>query len=115
MIKSLKKKHGISASRVAIRPQTPAYVRWLVIAILAVLALGLSWGMYDAGRKFAGFDKTETSDELDRLSQINTRLERDNEELRMKLARLDRQLQMDLVAREDIANRSRSWKTKISA
>ena len=103
MIKSLKRKHGISASRVAIRPQTPAYVRWLVIAILAILALGLSWGMYEAGRKFAGFDKTETSDELNRLSQLNTRLERDNEELRMKLAGLDRQLQMDLVAREDIA------------
>jgi hypothetical protein len=103
MIKSLKRKHGISASTVAIRPQTPAYVRWLVIAILAILALGLSWAMYDAGRKFAGFDKTETSDELNRLSQLNARLERDNEELRMKLAGLDRQLQMDLVAREDIA------------
>lgn len=103
MIKSLKRKHGISAARVAIRPQTPAYVRWVLIAILAVLALGLSWGMYDAGRKFAGFDKNETSDELNRLSEVNDRLERDNAELRMRLAGLDRQLQMDLVAREDIA------------
>jgi hypothetical protein len=103
MIKSLKRKYGISASRVAIRPQTPTYVRWVVIAILAVLALGLSWGMYDAGRKFAGFDKNETSDELSRLSQVNARLERDNDELRMRMAGLDRQLQMDLVAREDLA------------
>ena len=103
MIKSLKRKYGISTPRVAIRPQTPPYVRWLVIAILAILALGLSWGMYETGRKFAGFDKTETSDELNRLSQMNTRLKRDNEELRMKLAGLDRQLQMDIVAREDIA------------
>ena len=103
MIKSLKKKYGISAPRVTIRPQTPAYVRWIVIAILAVLAMGLSLGMYEAGRRFAGLDKNETGNEPERLSQSNTRLERENEELRMKLASLDRQLQMDLVAREDIA------------
>ncbi|SOD40759.1 DUF6776 family protein [Nitrosovibrio sp. Nv4] len=102
MIKSLKRKFGISAPRVAIRPQTPAYVRWLVVGTLAVLAVVLSWGMYDAGRKFAGFDKNETSHELDRLSQVNARLQQDNDELRMKVAGLDRQVQMDLVAREDI-------------
>jgi hypothetical protein len=108
MIKSLKRKSGISASRLAIRPQTPAYVRWVVIAILAVLAIILSWGMYDAGRKFAGFDKNETSEELDRLSQSNAHLQKDNDELRMKLAGLDRQVQMDLVAREDITRQIKS-------
>lgn len=108
MIKSLKRKFGISAPRVAVRPQIPAYVRWLGIAVLAVAALVLSWGMYDAGRKFAGFDKNETSYELDRLSQLNTRLQQDNDELRMKVAGLDRQLQMDLVAREDIAKQVKS-------
>lgn len=103
MIKSFKRKFGISASRVAVRPQTPAYVRWLTGAALMLLALGLSWATYDAGRKFAGFDKNEATYELDRLSQLNTDLQRDNEELRVRLAGLDRQLQMDLVAREDIA------------
>src|SRR5688500_1058224 len=103
MIKSLKRKYGIAAPRVSIRPQTPAYVRWAIVAILVVLALALSWGMYDAGRKFAGFDKNEVGSELERLSQLNTRLQRDNDELRMKLAGLDQQVQMDLVARQDIA------------
>ncbi len=59
MMRSLKRKFGISAPKVAVRPQIPGYVRWLAIAILAVLAVGLSWSMYDAGRKFAGFDKNE--------------------------------------------------------
>ncbi|MBA4142778.1 MAG: hypothetical protein H0X43_07185 [Nitrosospira sp.] len=59
--------------------------------------------MYDAGRKFAGFDKNEEgSAELNRLSQLNTRLQQDNDELRMQVAGFDRQLQMDIVAREDI-------------
>jgi len=102
MIRSLKRKFGISAPRVAVRPQIPGYVRWLAITILAGLAMGLSWGMYDAGRKFAGFDKNETDYELERLSQANVRLQRENDELSMKIASLDRQTQMDLVAREDI-------------
>lgn len=102
MIKSLKRKSGISVSRVAVRPQTPAYVRWLVVAVLTLLALALSWGMYDAGRN-AGFDKNEVTHELDRLSRLNADLQRDNEELRVRVAGLDRQFQMDLVAREDIA------------
>ncbi|MEO7320956.1 MAG: DUF6776 family protein, partial [Nitrosospira sp.] len=108
MIKSLKRKSGIFAGRVAVRPHRPVYLRWLVIAILTVLGLGLSWGMYDAGRKFAGFDKNEISIELDRLSQLNSRLQQENDELRMKVAGFDRQLQMDLVARQDITKHVKS-------
>lgn len=103
MLRSLKRKSGISAPRVAVRPEVPGHVRWLGIGIVAVLAVGLSWGMYDAGRKFAGFDKNETNYELERLSQTTTRLQKENDELRTKLASLDRQSQMDVVAREDIA------------
>jgi len=102
MIKLPKRRSGIFAARVAVRPQRPVYLRWLAIALLTVLALGLSWGMYDAGRKFAGFNKNEISVELDQLSQLNSRLQQDNDELRMKIAGFERQLQMDLVARQDI-------------
>ena len=112
MIRSLKRKFGISAPKVAVRPQIPGYVRWLGIAILAVLAVGLSWSMYDAGRKFAGFDKNEINYELDRLSQTNIRLQRENDELSMKIASLDRQSQMDHVAREDIGKQVKALETE---
>jgi hypothetical protein len=102
MIKSLKRKHGITAPRVTVRPQMPAYVKWITAGILFLLALVLSWSMYDAGRKFADLEKVEVGSELDRLSQSNARLQRDNDELRTQLASLDQQLQMDRVAREDI-------------
>jgi hypothetical protein len=105
MQKKFKRKTGIFAPRVAIRPETSWRSRWLIIGILAVLALVLSWGMYDAGRKFSGFNRQETgesSDELARLSQANTRLQQNNEELRMKVAGLERQLQMDLVTHENV-------------
>ncbi len=112
MMRSLKRKFGISAPKVAVRPQIPGYVRWLAIAILAVLAVGLSWSMYDAGRKFAGFDKNEINYELDRLSQTNIRLQRENDELSMKIASLDRQSQMDHVAREDIGKQVKALETE---
>jgi hypothetical protein len=112
MMRSLKRKFGISAPKVAVRPQIPGYVRWLAITILAALAVALSWGMYDAGRKFAGFDKNEINYELERLSQLNTRLQRENDELRMKMASLDRQSQMDHVAREDIGKQVKALETE---
>ncbi|HTJ54491.1 MAG TPA: DUF6776 family protein [Nitrosospira sp.] len=112
MMRSLKRKFGISAPKVAVRPQIPGYVRWLAIAVLAVLAVGLSWSMYDAGRKFAGFDKNEINYELDRLSQTNIRLQRENDELSMKIASLDRQSQMDHVAREDIGKQVKALETE---
>ncbi|HEY6044858.1 MAG TPA: DUF6776 family protein [Nitrosospira sp.] len=112
MMRSLKRKFGISATKVAVRPQIPGYVRWLAITILAALAIALSWGMYDAGRKFAGFDKNEINYELERLSQLNTRLQRENDELRMKMASLDRQSQMDHVAREDIGKQVKALETE---
>jgi hypothetical protein len=112
MMRSLKRKFGISAPKVAVRPQIPGYVRWLAITVLAALAVALSWGMYDAGRKFAGFDKNEINYELERLSQLNTRLQRENDELRMKMASLDRQSQMDHVAREDIGKQVKALETE---
>jgi hypothetical protein len=92
--------------------QTPAHVRWSAFAILLVAALILSWGMYDAGRK-AGIpdrieppreEKTEAGPEMERLSQLNARLQHENDELRIKIAGLDQQLQMDQAARQDIAS-----------
>ena len=103
MIKSLKRKFGISAPRVAVRPHIPWYLRWLALTVLAALALVLAWGMYDAGRKFAGFDKNELSQELERLSASSARLQQENEALRMRLAGLDRQSQMEIATREDLA------------
>ncbi|MDE2366367.1 MAG: hypothetical protein KGM95_05475 [Betaproteobacteria bacterium] len=68
--------------------------------------------MYDAGRKFAGFDKNEINDELGRLTESATRLQRENDELRMKMANLDRQSQIDHVAREDIAKQVKALETE---
>ena len=43
---------------------------------------------------------------------MNTRLQRENDELRMKMASLDRQSQMDHVAREDIGKQVKALETE---
>ncbi|PTQ80409.1 hypothetical protein C8R21_11640 [Nitrosospira multiformis] len=112
MIKSRNRRQKIAAAPAAVRLQTPAHVRWATLAILLVAALILSWGMYAAGRN-AGIpdrieppreERTETGPEMERLSQSNARLQHENDELRIKMAGLDQQLQMDQAARQDIAS-----------
>lgn len=63
-IKKLHRRFGIAAPRVSVRSEVAWYLRWagliLVLAFSAVLA---AW-MYDAGRRFAGFDRSEVELEL---------------------------------------------------
>ncbi|SFW11070.1 DUF6776 family protein [Nitrosovibrio sp. Nv17] len=106
MIKSSRRRRrsGIFAPRVTVRPHRPAYIRWLIVLLACTLILALSWGMYDAGHQLVDSDEKETIEEMDHLSRSNARLSEENGELRMKIAALERQLQMDAVAREDIAS-----------
>lgn len=71
-LKKLRKRFGIAAPRVAVRTEVPWYFRWFGIALFFALAAALALWAYDAGRRFAGFDRdqleqqlTETKSELD--------------------------------------------------
>lgn len=103
IIKRIKRKFGVFAPHVAVRPHVPWYLRWSIIVVFVTLVLALSWFMFDAGRKFTSFDKNGVSHELDQLSDFSARLKRDNEKLRTQVAGLERQLQIDRATREDIA------------
>lgn len=68
-LKRLRKRFGISAPRVAVRTHVPWYVRWFALAVLLAFSVALAAWMYDAGRRFAGFDRSEVEDELTTLRQ----------------------------------------------
>jgi hypothetical protein len=60
----MRQRFGIAAPRVAVRSHMPWYWRWIGLAVLlAVSAAGATW-IYDAGRRFAGFDQSEVQSEL---------------------------------------------------
>jgi hypothetical protein len=102
MLRRLKTRFGATASRVAVRPDMPWQVRGAVIAVLVCLAAALVWLAYDAGRRHAGFDKAESSRELDRLGRLSARLEGENGELRARLAAAESQLQIERAAHDDL-------------
>ena len=60
----MRQRFGIAAPRVAVHSHVPWYWRWIgLAALLAVSAAGATW-IYDAGRRFAGFDQSEVQSEL---------------------------------------------------
>lgn len=58
---------GVSAPRVAIRTHVPWYWRVLSIVLILAVSLALAAWIYDAGRRFAGFERSETAQELEAL------------------------------------------------
>ena len=62
--KLIRQRFGIAAPRVEVQTQIPWYWRWAGIAILLGVAGAAAHWIYDAGRRFAGFDRSEVVTEL---------------------------------------------------
>lgn len=104
----LRQRFGIAAPRVAVRSETAWYLRWVtLILVLAGSAVLAAW-MYDAGRRFAGFDRSEVEQEL-------AETKRDLQETRLELERLravanaaDSRLSIERAAQVKFAQQIRS-------
>jgi len=60
----LRQRFGIAAPRVAVYSHIPWYWRWIGVSVLiGVSAAAAAW-IYDAGRRYAGFDRSEVQEEL---------------------------------------------------
>lgn len=60
----LRQRFGIAAPKLLVRTHIPWYLRWLVIAVLLAFSAALAAWIYDAGRRYAGFDRSEMAQEL---------------------------------------------------
>lgn len=103
MLRKIKRRFGISAPQVAVRLHLAWYWRWLGILALMILATLLAWWGYDAGRKYAGFDKSEVEQEFLQLNERTSRLQQENAELRVEATGAKRQLQIERAAHADLA------------
>jgi len=65
--KLIRQRFGIAAPRVEVQTQIPWYWRWAGIAILLGVAGAAAHWIYDAGRRYAGFDRSEVVTELQRV------------------------------------------------
>jgi hypothetical protein len=60
----LKRRFGIAAPRVSVRSEVAWYLRWVGLILVLACSVALAAWMYDAGRRFAGFDRSEVEQEL---------------------------------------------------
>jgi hypothetical protein len=77
-LRRLRGRFGIAAPRVAVRTHIPWYWRALAGILIAAVAIALAGWIYDAGRRFAGFDRNEAAQEIvalrNRVAELEAQL-----------------------------------------
>lgn len=103
MLRALRRRFGISAARVAVRPAVPWY--WRSAAALAggAAVLGLLWLVADASGVLQRLQPGEAAVELRRLRATLDAQAAELDELRAKVAGNERQAQIDRAAGVDLA------------
>lgn len=108
LLKTLKRKFGISASRVAVRAHLPWYVRWLGIVVVGALVVGAGWATYDFGMEFAGFRQGEADRALAKLNEAIKRQQDELAGLRAKVASAEGQMLIERATYGDLAKQVQS-------
>ena len=99
---------GIAAPRVKVHSALPWYWRWLgLAALLAIAAVSAAW-IYDAGRRFAGFDQSEVQQELSQATRELHAARKELEELRAIANAADARLSIERTAQQKLAQQIRT-------
>src|SRR6185369_16829884 len=106
--RKLRRRFGIAAPTVAVRTQIPWYLRWLGLAVLLAFSAALAAWMYDAGRRFAGFDRGEVQDELTGMRREFDATRAELEKLRAVANAADSKLSIERTAQVKLAQQIRS-------
>ncbi|MGA8004668.1 MAG: DUF6776 family protein [Burkholderiales bacterium] len=86
----------------------PWYLRWLAVAVMLAFAAALAFWMYDAGRRFAGFDRDQVEQQL---TETKAELETARSELKRLRAIANAagsQLEIERTAQERLAQQIRT-------
>lgn len=104
----MRRRFGIAAPRVEVHTQIPWYWRWVGIAVLLGISAASAAWIYDAGRRFAGFDHGEVQRKL-------YRAQGELEDARAELARLrsianaaDSRMAIERTAQQKLAQQIRT-------
>ena len=98
---------GIAAQRVAVRSTLPWYWRWLGLAVLLGISVASAAWVYDAGRRFAGFDQSEVQEELSRVTRDLDVAQKELERLRAIANAADARLSIERTAQQKLAQQIR--------
>jgi G3E family GTPase len=103
----MRQRFGIAAPRVAVHSHVPWYWRWIgLAALLAVSAAAATW-IYDAGRRFAGFDQSEVASALAVAKRDLAAAQSELERLRAIANAAESRLSIERAAQQKLAQQIR--------
>jgi len=102
----LRQRFGIAAPKVAVRTHVPWYVRWLGLAVVLAFSAALAAWMYDAGRRFAGFDRGEVEQDLANVRAEVVKLRNELDRLRAIANAADSKVSIERTAQQKMAQQN---------
>ena len=99
----IRQRLGIAAPRVAVHSHIPWYWRWVGIAVLLGISAACAAWIYDAGRRFAGFDRSEVQDELAVVKRELLAAQTELERLRAGANAADSRLSIERTTQQKLA------------
>src|SRR5512134_3195240 len=106
--RTLRRRFGIAAPRVAVRTHIAWYWRWLGYITLGAIVVGVSWTTYDFGMEFAGFRQSEAARAVARLTEELKSRDEQLTELRSQVTAAGRQMQIERATYGDLARQVKS-------
>jgi hypothetical protein len=107
-LSKLRQRFGIAAPKMSVRTHVPWYLRWLGLAVMLVFSLALAAWMWDAGRRFAGFDRGEVEQDLAAARSEAATLREELERLRALANAADSKVAIERTAQQKLAQQIRS-------
>lgn len=104
MLRWLRGRFGIAAPRVAVRTHIPWYWRVSATVVALAVALAMAGWIYDAGRRFAGFDRSASEEEIAALRQHVARLEAEAARFRGVANASESNLQIERTALDQLSH-----------
>jgi hypothetical protein len=101
-LRRLRGRFGIAAPRVTVRTHVPWYWRAAGVALTGAVAIALAGWIYDAGRRIAGFDSSETAQEISALTEKVAALEAEVAQLRAANNASESSLQIERTAQQQL-------------
>ena len=102
MLRRLRGRFGITAPKVAVRTDVPLLWRVLVVLIAVAVAVLLAFWIYDLGRRYAGFDRSQAEQEISALRDQVSKLESEAAGLRGTAAAGQSNLQIERTTLEQL-------------
>lgn len=110
-LSKLRQRFGIAAPKVAVRTHLAWYWRWLGLMLLLSCSAALAAWMYDAGRRFAGFDSGEVKEELSNLRREAATMKAELDRLRAIADASDSRVSIERTAQQKLAQQLRTMES----